>query len=658
MYTEYEEGDYYSDNYKKKKRIIRKKKSQSSYTKLIIIFVVFIVIVIFAIILGTSQSNKNNNTYTSYEQKMVTKAKEYVKNNNVLIMNETYLDLNKIGINLKENCSQLSGVIVDSVGNYKPYLLCDDYETNIMNNGTDVVDLNGKQVIFLPTGVPYHEPGVNKGKYFTNSQVGTKEGIYNLKYTVIYNNNQYNLERMVIVTNSGMVRSLYPTIQLNGNTFEYVIRGNEFIDKKATARDSIDGDISYKVKIEGSVNNNVIGEYTIKYHVTNSKGNTNTITRIVNVISENSDLIVNYEISPQEKTNTEVKILLNTSTNFDHIVYPDGTSGKKLEYTVSENGTYKFIIYDLRGRTFEKEVVIDNIEKTLPKGKCTATLYFDHTDVKINITNNREISTYKYYLNGKVSKDLQTNTYSSKTINPTSVKVKVIDIYNNKNEITCKIVKNYARKEYTDSKGKTCLEGYVCYNQGDYWNDIQYPFCSKAGVCGSIAVRGCSITSVSIAISGFNKKSRDGNVYTPYTLYEEAYPVNKRTGECGGGCSGWTNIRTAAINVGLTAPRKAIELNSNTAKTLTDHLKKGYPAVVWAKGQPYAGNSAHYMAVIGIREDGYVFLSNPGLREGNVETSYGGRTWYANTWIPVSDLIAGNVKYFLPIGPAGMYEGR
>ena len=657
MYTEYEEGDYYSSNYKKKKRIIRNNTSSSSYTKLIIIFVVFIVIIVFAIILDTNPTIESN-TYTSYENEMVNKAKEYVKNNNVMIMNKTYLDLNKLGLNVKENCSQLSGVIVDNAGNYKPYLSCNDYETNIMNNDTSVVDLSGKQVIFLPTGISYVEPGVSKGKYFTNSQVGTKEGVYELKYTVVYNNTQYNLGRMVVVTNSGMVRSMYPTIQLNGNTFEYVIRGKEFVDKKAAARDSIDGDISYKVRVEGTVNNSVVGEYKLKYIVTNSKGNTNAITRTVNVISENSDLIVNYEISPQEKTNKEVKILLNTSTDFDHIVYPDGSSGKTLEYTVTDNGTYKFVFYDLKGRTFEKEVIIDNIEKTLPEGNCTATLYFDHTDVKVTITNNREISTYKYYLNGKVSKDMQTNTYSSKTTSPTSVKVKVIDIYNNKNEITCKLVKNYTRKEYTDSKGKKCLEGYVCYNQGDYWNDAQYPYCSKEGLCGSIAVRGCSITSVTIAISGFNKKSKDGNIYTPYTLYDEAYPINKRTGECGGGCSGWTSIRTAAINVGLTAPRKAIELNSSTAKTLTDHLKKGYPAVVWAKGEPYAGNSAHYMAVIGIREDGYVFLSNPGLREGIEEAHYAGRTWYANTWIPVSDLIAGNVKYFLPIGPAGMYEGR
>ncbi len=667
MYTEYEDGDYYfssNDNVKRKSNIkvnpVRRSNNNkiSSYTKLIIFFIIFIIIVVIAILADTSENVEEESTYTKYENEMVRIAKEYVQNNNLYISNKIYLDLNRLNINIKESCSQLSGVIVDNAGNYKPYLSCDKYESNVLGNDTSVVNLKGKQLLFIPTGISYEEPGVTKGTYFTNSVIGTKEGLYEIKYNVIYNNKQFSLTRLVVVTNSGIVRSMYPTIQLNGKKYEYIIRGNNFVDKKVLARDSIDGDISNKVQVSGNVNKDSIGEYELKYVVTNSKGYTNSITRIVTVISENSDLIVNYELSPSEKTNKEVKIILSPSTDFDHIVYPDGTTGKNTEYTVSSNGTYKFVFYDLKGRTFEKNVIVNNIEKTVPKGSCVAYLYFDHTDVKVTITNNKEISSYKYYLNNLASKELYSNTYTSKTINPTSVKVKVIDIYNNKNEITCKLEKKFKRKEYTDSKGKTCLEGFICYNQGDYWNESQYPYCSKTGMCGSIAKKGCSITSVTIAISGFNKKSKNGNPYTPYTLYDEAYPINKRTGECGGGCSGWSKIREAAINVGLTAPRNVIKLDSSTASTLTNHLKKGYPAVVWAKGQPYAGGSAHYMAIIGIREDGYVFLSDPALREGTSKGYYNNRTYYANTWVPISDLISGNVREFLPIGPAGMYEGR
>ena len=60
--------------------------------------------------------------------------------------------------------------------------------------------------------------------------------------------------------------------------------GSKF-DPKAgvTASDDIDGDLTDKITIEGSVDVNKVGDYKLVYSVTNSRGKTTTFTRTVHV---------------------------------------------------------------------------------------------------------------------------------------------------------------------------------------------------------------------------------------------------------------------------------------------------------------------------------------------------------------------------------------
>ena len=95
---------------------------------------------------------------------------------------------------------------------------------------------------------------------------------------------------------------------------------------------------SNKVSIISDINNNYIGEYIVTYSVVNSRGYSNSITRKVNVISKESDLVVDYTISPNNLTNEDVTIKLSVSGEFNKIIYPDKSEGKELSYIVKENG--------------------------------------------------------------------------------------------------------------------------------------------------------------------------------------------------------------------------------------------------------------------------------------------------------------------------------
>ncbi len=74
-----------------------------------------------------------------------------------------------------------------------------------------------------------------------------------------------------------------PVITLNGKEKEIVALGSIYNDKKAVAKDNIDGDITDKITIDGVVDTNKIGTYEITYKVKDAAGNESSIKREVKV---------------------------------------------------------------------------------------------------------------------------------------------------------------------------------------------------------------------------------------------------------------------------------------------------------------------------------------------------------------------------------------
>ena len=79
-----------------------------------------------------------------------------------------------------------------------------------------------------------------------------------------------------------------PTIKLKGSSSITLTVGENYNEQGATASDNVDGDITSKLTISGSVNTSVAGTYTITYKVTNSRNITTTVVRTIIVKSKES----------------------------------------------------------------------------------------------------------------------------------------------------------------------------------------------------------------------------------------------------------------------------------------------------------------------------------------------------------------------------------
>ena len=102
----------------------------------------------------------------------------------------------------------------------------------------------------------------------TNSEVDiNKAGTYTVTYSAVdAAGNKADITRNVVVSDSTK-----PIITLIGGGTVNHEAATEYVDQGATAKDSLDGDLT--VVTTGSVDVSKIGSYTITYNATDSAGN-------------------------------------------------------------------------------------------------------------------------------------------------------------------------------------------------------------------------------------------------------------------------------------------------------------------------------------------------------------------------------------------------
>lgn len=151
---------------------------------------------------------------------------------------------------------------------------------------------------------------------------------------------------------------------------------------------------SYTSKGTGSAMGTVSEEGSYYIYVSDNSGN---ITEKYFII-DRSKPIVYHVVSTTQPTNSYVNIQINskddvrnfTSSGLGQITLPNGNkveNNGKIDYKVTENGTYTFKVSDKAGNILTKSIVVKNIDKTAP----TVTTSLSNTkvtnkDVYITVT--------------------------------------------------------------------------------------------------------------------------------------------------------------------------------------------------------------------------------------------------------------------------------
>jgi len=74
-----------------------------------------------------------------------------------------------------------------------------------------------------------------------------------------------------------------PSITLNGPAAREIDQGATWIDQGASASDETDGDLTSQIQVQGVVDTNTVGTYTVSYSVSDAAGNEAHVSRIVSV---------------------------------------------------------------------------------------------------------------------------------------------------------------------------------------------------------------------------------------------------------------------------------------------------------------------------------------------------------------------------------------
>lgn len=213
--------------------------------------IILIILIILIIVIVNMVNKKRENTYTDddfslLERRMEEEAPIYVDQKQVVLTEEEYrIDLDEL---LMEN-----GGTIDS-SRVKAVNVCEGY------------------VIAKKLKTQTYEPYISCGDLYTTSG---------------YITNDIEEEKTTITTKDTQA----PNIVLKGSKVVNIRSGEAYTEHGFVAIDNIDGDITSRVKVNGTVDTNKAGQYTLIYIVSDESGNVSEKKRIINVVNDGTTTI-------------------------------------------------------------------------------------------------------------------------------------------------------------------------------------------------------------------------------------------------------------------------------------------------------------------------------------------------------------------------------
>lgn len=246
-----------------------KKKFRITRGMVILAVTILVALIILIIVIVNMVNKKNKNAYTNddfllLERRMEEEAPIYIDQKQVVLTEEEYR------INLDDLLIENGGAIDPS--RVKAISVCEGY------------------IIAKKLEAQIYEPYISCGDLYT---------------TTGYISNDIEEEEP---RTTSIKDTESPNIILKGAKELTIKNGEAYVEYGFVATDNIDGDITSKVKVSGTVDTNKVGQYTLIYSVYDKSGNVSEEKRIINVVNVGTTTIATTTAVTTRPTTTTKKI--------------------------------------------------------------------------------------------------------------------------------------------------------------------------------------------------------------------------------------------------------------------------------------------------------------------------------------------------------------
>ncbi len=115
-----------------------------------------------------------------------------------------------------------------------------------------------------------------------------------------------------------------PVVTLTGaSSVDVILNSGTYHDLGATANDDVDGDLTASITVDGNVNTDLAGTYTLTFKATDKAGNTGEVVRTVRVYNQAEVLQGTYNVSDSTSGNANFAYIetITPSTTVNNRVF-------------------------------------------------------------------------------------------------------------------------------------------------------------------------------------------------------------------------------------------------------------------------------------------------------------------------------------------------
>ena len=214
---------------------------------------------------------------------------------------------------------------------------------------------------------------------------------------------------------------------LKGDQIVDIQLNDEYIESGYVAQSGMTSFAS-QVVVTSSLDTSRTGTYNITYYL-HIGDYEETLTRTVNVLGDKYTV----KLSTADMTNKDIVVTITSNIgDFSYFKTPtqNRVETSMIDYTVSENGSYTFYLYDTSGNSEKIELEISNIDKVPPSGTCRANVSGKMTTFIFNASDTGGVDHYQQ----------DDTSWTSDTFSIDSVENNTFSIYDragNSTSVTC-----------------------------------------------------------------------------------------------------------------------------------------------------------------------------------------------------------------------------